>query len=33
MDKDNRMIRLGLGKNKGQWFFRLDLWYIGFRLK
>lgn len=33
MDIDNRMLRIGFGKNKGQWFFRIDLWFIGLRLK
>lgn len=32
MDKDNRMIRVGFGKNKGLWFVRLDLWTIGYRI-
>ena len=32
LDKDNRMLRFGLGKNKGKWFTRLDLWFYGFRL-
>jgi hypothetical protein len=33
LDKDNRMLRIGFGKNKGQYFFRIDLWFIGFRIK
>lgn len=32
LDKDNRMLRAGLGKNEGNWFARIDLWYIGFRI-
>ena len=32
MDKPNRMIRGGFGKNNGRWFFRIDLWKYGFRL-
>lgn len=32
MDKNNRMLRIGFGKNKGNWFVRIDLWYIGFRI-
>jgi hypothetical protein len=32
MDEDNRMLRVGFGKNKGKWFSRLDLWWKGFRL-
>lgn len=33
LDKDNRMVRIGFGKNKGEWFFRVDLWSIGIRFK
>jgi len=33
LDKDNRMLRIGFGKHNGNWFFRLDLWWVGFRLK
>lgn len=33
MDKDNRMWRFGFGKNKGLWFFRIDLGSVGFRYK
>jgi len=33
LDSDNRMLRLGFGKHKGNWFLRIDLWYKGFRLK
>lgn len=32
LDKDNRMLRLGFGKNKGNWFARVDLWFLGIRL-
>jgi hypothetical protein len=32
LDSNNRMLRLGFGKNKGKWFIRVDLWYMGFRL-
>lgn len=32
LNKDNRMLRIGFGKNEGNWFFRIDLWYIGFRI-
>jgi hypothetical protein len=32
LDKDNRMLRIGFGKNEGRWFFRVDLWFAGFRL-
>lgn len=33
LDKNNRMIRVGFGKHEGLWFFRIDLWYKGFRIK
>lgn len=32
LDEDNRMLRIGFGKNKGKWFSRIDLWFKGFRL-
>jgi hypothetical protein len=32
LDKSNRMLRLGFGKNEGKWFFRIDLWFFGIRL-
>lgn len=32
LDKDNRMLRLGFGKNKGRWFARIDLWLFGVRI-
>lgn len=32
LDKDNRMCRIGFGKNDGHWFFRLDLWSVGYRV-
>jgi hypothetical protein len=32
LDRDNRMLRIGFGKNKGNWFFRIDLWFMGVRL-
>ncbi len=31
LDKHNRMLRIGFGKNEGNWFLRIDLWYIGYR--
>lgn len=31
LDEDNRMVRMGFGKHQGQLFFRIDLWYNGFR--
>ncbi len=33
LDKDNRMLRLGFGKNNGLWFIRIDLWCVGYRFK
>ena len=33
LDKDNRMIRIGFGKHDGEWFFRIDLWSVGYRFK
>lgn len=33
LDKDNRMLRIGIGKNKATWFFRIDLWAVGYRIK
>jgi len=32
LDEKNRMLIVGLGKNAGNWFFRVDLWYMGIRL-
>lgn len=32
LDKANRMLRVGFGKNEGNWFARVDLWYVGFRI-
>ena len=32
LDKDNRMLRFGVGKNNSKWFVRIDLWIVGFRL-
>ncbi len=33
LNKDNRMLRIGFGKHEKKWFARLDLWFIGIRLK
>ena len=33
LDKNNRMLRIGFGKHEGQWFFRIDLWFKGWRIK
>lgn len=32
LPKGNRMLRIGLGQHEGQAFFRIDLWWIGFRI-
>lgn len=32
MDENNRMVRIGFGKNNGKMFFRVDFWFIGFRV-
>lgn len=32
LDLNNRMLRVGLGKHEGKWFFRVDLWFFGFRI-
>ncbi len=31
LGNDNRMLRIGFGKNMGHWFFRIDLWFCGYR--
>ena len=33
LDKNNHMLRIGFGKHEGKWFFRIDLWFIGYRLR
>ncbi len=33
LDILNRMIRIGFGKHDGVWFFRIDLWIVGYRIK
>jgi hypothetical protein len=33
LDSDNRMLRIGFGKHSGEWFFRVDLWWVGYRFK
>ena len=33
LDSDNRMVRCGFGKHDGKWFARIDLWWMGFRIK
>ncbi len=32
LDKNNRMLRVGFGKNESRWFARVDLWFVGFRI-
>ena len=32
LDRDNRMLGAGFGKNEGRWFARIDLWCVGFRI-
>lgn len=32
LDANNRMLRVGFGKHDGKWFFRVDLWCVGWRL-
>jgi hypothetical protein len=32
LDKENRMIRVGFGKNCGKIFFRFDFWFFGIRI-
>ena len=32
LEKQNRMLRIGFGKNEGNWFARIDLWCVGFRI-
>ena len=32
LNRENRMLRFGFGKNKSIWFIRLDLWLCGIRI-
>jgi hypothetical protein len=32
LEKNNRMLRAGFGRNNGKWFARIDLWFIGIRM-
>jgi len=32
MDSDNRMLRIGVGRNDGHKSFRIDLWSVGYRI-
>lgn len=31
LDDKNRMLRVGFGLHDGKWFFRIDLWKVGYR--
>lgn len=33
LNKQNRMLRVGFGLHDGCWFFRVDLWFCGWRIK
>lgn len=32
MDSSNRKARIGIGKNDGKWYFRIDAWWVGYRI-
>lgn len=32
LDEKNRMLRVGIGLHNGSWFFRIDLWFVGYRI-
>lgn len=32
LEKGNRMIRLGFGQHNYNWFVRIDLWCVAYRL-
>lgn len=32
LDRNSRMLRLGVGRHDGRWFIRVDLWAVGYRL-
>jgi len=32
LDQKNRMLRIGFGKHDGIYFFRVDLWWKGYRI-
>ena len=32
LSEKNRMIRFGFGLHDGDWFLRIDLWWIGYRI-
>lgn len=31
--KGNEIVRGGFGRHEGKWFIRIDLWWVGYRLK
>lgn len=31
LDPGMRMLRIGFGQQFGRWFFRVDLWWVGWR--
>ncbi len=33
LDKNNRMLRVGGGLHNSEYFFRVDLWFSGYRIK
>jgi hypothetical protein len=32
LKKGNRMVRAGFGQYKYRWFFRVDLWWVAYRI-
>lgn len=32
LDKNNRMLRFGFGYHKGDFFIRVDLWTVAYRI-
>jgi hypothetical protein len=32
LNSGNRMLRIGFGKHDGDWFVRVDFWWVGYRL-
>ena len=33
LNSDNRMVRIGFGLNEGRWFYRIDFWFFGIRIR
>jgi hypothetical protein len=33
LEPGNRMLRIGFGQNENKWFFRIDFWFFGIRIK